>query len=143
LRCYQSVLNRRMAKSKDTKPELLVQEQLKKWSIQFDCHARDLPGTPDLVFRNDKIAVLIHGCFWHQHGDCLIARDISKMDSNWTMKFVKSSQYDVNIISELKNLNWKVLVLWECEIYSDVYSEAEKVIRMMFLNSLQSDVKSR
>ena len=65
------------------------------------------------------------------------------MDSNWKMKFVKSSQYDVNVISELENLNWKVLVLWECDIYSDVYSEAEKVIRMMFLSSLQVDTKNR
>lgn len=126
-----------MAKSKNTKPELLVQEQLKKWGVHFDCHAKDLPGTPDIIFRKEKIAILVHGCFWHQHGDCQISRDITRMEPIWIKKFVKSGMYDISIISELKNLSWEALILWECEIYSDVYSEAEKVMRLIYLNSLQ------
>jgi DNA mismatch endonuclease (patch repair protein) len=127
-----------MSKSKNTRPEMLIQDQLRKWSIQFDCHAIDLPGTPDIIFRNDKIAVLIHGCFWHQHGNCEISRDASKMNSAWKMKFIKSSKYDLTVISDLQSINWKVLILWECEIYDNVYHEAEKIIRLKYLNSLQS-----
>jgi DNA mismatch endonuclease (patch repair protein) len=125
-----------MSKSKNTKPEMLIQNQLTTWNIPFHCHAGDLPGTPDLVFRDEKIAVLIHGCFWHQHGNCEISKDLNKMDSIWKMKFVKSSKYDLKVITDLKKLDWKVLILWECEIYADVYSEAEKIIRLKFLNSL-------
>jgi len=125
-----------MSKSKNTKPEVLIQNQLIAWNVLFDCHATYLPGTPDIVFRQDKIAVLIHGCFWHQHGNCEISKDPNKMDSLWKMKFIKSSKYDLTVITDLKNLDWKVLILWECEIYADVYSEAEKIIRLKFLNSL-------
>jgi DNA mismatch endonuclease (patch repair protein) len=126
-----------MSKSKNTKPEVLIQNQLTKWSTSFDCHAIDLPGTPDIVFREDRIAVLIHGCFWHQHGNCEISKDLNKMNSLWKMKFVKSSKYDLQVISDLKTLDWSVLILWECEIYADVYSEAEKIIRLKYLRSSQ------
>jgi DNA mismatch endonuclease (patch repair protein) len=115
----------------------MIQDQLRKWNIQFDCHAVELPGTPDIIFRNDKIAVLIHGCFWHQHGNCEISRDASKMDSYWKMKFIKSSKYDLTVISDLKNIDWKVLILWECEIYANVYREAERIVRLKYVNSLQ------
>ena len=126
-----------MSKSKNTKPEMLIQNQLTTWNVSFDCHVTDLPGTPDIVLRDEKIAVLIHGCFWHQHGNCEISKDPNKMDTQWKMKFVKSSRYDLTVISDLKNLDWKVLILWECEIYVDAYSEAEKIIRLKFLNSLK------
>lgn len=126
-----------MSKSKDTKPELLVQEQLSKWNVEFECHARDLPGTPDLVLREDKLAILIHGCFWHQHGNCMIPRDIGKMDSNWQQKFIKSGLYDLNIMLKLNNLGWEALILWECEIYRSVYEQAERIVRARFLNSLR------
>ena len=132
-----------MSKSKNTRPEMLIQDQLMKWSIQFDCHAADLPGTPDIIFRDDKIAVLIHGCFWHQHGDCDLSRDVSKMDTSWKNKFIKSSKYDLNVISDLRNLDWKVLILWECEIYANVYSEAEKIVRLKYLNSLQLQTETK
>ena len=122
-----------MPKSKNTKPELLVQEQLCKWNVHFECHAKDLPGTPDLVIRKEKIAVLIHGCFWHQHGACSMSRDLEKMDSNWKLKFVKSSRYDLAIISKLKELEWEVLILWECEIYANLQIESEKIIRSIYL----------
>ncbi len=125
-----------MSKSKDTKPEVLIQDQLSKWQIDFECHARDLPGTPDLVFRKEKLAVLIHGCFWHQHGDCAMSADISKLNSVWTAKFVKSGLYDLRIINRLNEINWNVLILWECEIYCDVYEQAEKIVRAQYLNSL-------
>jgi DNA mismatch endonuclease, patch repair protein len=130
-----------MTKSKNTRPEMLIQAQLRKWNIQFECHGVDLPGTPDIFFRSEKIAVLIHGCFWHQHGDCEISRDASNLDSNWKIKFIKSSKYDLTVISDLKKLDWQVLVLWECEIYANVYRETEKIVRQKYLNSLQSQDK--
>ena len=132
-----------MSKSKNTKPEVLVQEQLSKWQIEYECHARDLPGTPDLVFRKEKLAVLIHGCFWHQHGDCSISGDIDKLNSDWTNKFAKSGLYDLRIISKLTEIGWKVLILWECEIYDCVYDQTERIVRARFLNSseLESAIK--
>ena len=126
-----------MSKSRNTKPEVLIQDQLRRWSLEFDCHAVDLPGTPDIVFRDEAIAVLIHGCFWHQHGNCKISRDPSKMDLTWKLKFIKSSKYDLNVISDLENINWQVLILWECEIYANVSLEAEKIVILKYLNSLQ------
>lgn len=126
-----------MTKSKNTKPEVLVQEQLSKWQIDYECHARDLPGTPDLVLRQEKLAVLIHGCFWHQHGDCSISGDIDKLNPDWTTKFAKSGLYDLSIITKLTELSWKVLVLWECEIYKSVYDQTERIVRARYLKTFE------
>jgi G:T-mismatch repair DNA endonuclease (very short patch repair protein) len=66
-------------------------------------------------------------------------RDISKMDSNWQQKFIKSGFYDLNIMLKLSNLGWEALILWECEINMSVYGQAERIVRARYLNSLRLD----
>src|SRR5689334_15582438 len=63
-------------RGKDTKPEMRVRRALHAAGLRFRLHARDLPGRPDIVFRSRRIAVFVHGCFWHRHADpsCKLAR---------------------------------------------------------------------
>lgn len=54
-------------KSKGTKPELLFRKAL--WNAEgrgYRLHQKDVPGRPDVSFPGRKLAVFIHGCFWHQ-----------------------------------------------------------------------------
>ena len=51
---------------KDTGPELALRMLLHRSGYRFRLHRRDLPGTPDIVFRSRRAAILMHGCFWHQ-----------------------------------------------------------------------------
>ena len=60
-------------RSRDTGPELLVRRAAHALGLRFRLHRRDLPGTPDLVFSGRRVAVLVHGCFWHRHPGCRMA----------------------------------------------------------------------
>lgn len=64
--------NERMsrARSKDTKPELLVRRLVHRLGYRYRLHLGDLPGHPDLVFPKRAKIIFVHGCFWHRHGRC-------------------------------------------------------------------------
>src|SRR5689334_3862068 len=58
---------------KNTRPEISVRRLLHRLGFRFRLHRRDLPGTPDIVFAKRRIALLVHGCFWHRHSGCRFA----------------------------------------------------------------------
>lgn len=64
---------RRIRKT-DTKPEVTVRRLAHALGFRFRLHRRDLPGTPDIVFPRLGKIILVHGCFWHQHKGCRLAR---------------------------------------------------------------------
>lgn len=106
-----------LIKARDTKPELKVRRALHGAGLRYRLHAKDLPGRPDLVFRSRRIAVFVHGCFWHQHPDasCKLARmPKSKLDF-WRPKLEGNRQRDVRTRSELESRGWSVLEIWECQ----------------------------
>lgn len=55
---------------KGTKPELIVRRLLFVSGYRFRLHRRDLPGSPDIVMPGRRVAIFVHGCFWHSHQDC-------------------------------------------------------------------------
>src|ERR1700761_6504327 len=59
----------RAVKSRDTKPELAVRKILREMAPGYRLHRADLPGKPDIVYGRRKLAIFVHGCFWHGH-DC-------------------------------------------------------------------------
>lgn len=106
-------------RSKDTKPELTVRKTAHRLGYRFRLHREDLPGTPDLVFPRHKIAVFVHGCFWHRHPSCHRASMPSTNVAKWTEKFERNVLRDVRSKSELEMMGWTVLVIWECEARSE------------------------
>ncbi|WP_184005987.1 hypothetical protein [Stakelama sediminis] len=61
-------------RSKNTAPEIAVRRLLHQAGFRFRLHRRDLPGCPDIVLPRHRVAIFVHGCFWHQHGGCRVAR---------------------------------------------------------------------
>lgn len=106
-------------RSRHTTPELAVRRAAHKAGYRFRLHRRDLPGSPDLLFPKHRLAVFVHGCFWHQHQGCRRATMPSSNASKWTEKFDKNRARDINATAKLEALGWKVLVIWECETRSD------------------------
>ena len=106
-----------LIRARDTKPELIVRRALHKSGLRYRLHARDLPGRPDIVFRKHRIAVFVHGCFWHQHPDpsCRIARLPKSNLEYWMPKLERNVTRDAEQLSELEAGGWRVLVVWECE----------------------------
>jgi DNA mismatch endonuclease (patch repair protein) len=101
--------------SKNTKPELKLRALLEAAGLVFDLHANDLPGTPDIVLREQRIAIFVNGCFWHGH-DCYLFRLPEDRRAFWKPKIEKTRGRDMRKRDALLAEGWRVLVVWECAI---------------------------
>ena len=99
----------------DTKPELAVRQTAHALGFRYRLHRRDMPGTPDLVFPRLRRVILVHGCFWHQHEGCKLARMPKSRLDYWRPKLERNQQRDREARDALAALGWDVLVIWECE----------------------------
>ena len=102
-------------KSRDTTPERMVRSMLHAMGYRFRLHRKNLPGKPDIVFGPRKKAVFVHGCFWHGHR-CRKGRLPKSNEAFWRTKIVTNRKRDSRQVKDLKELGWKVLVIWQCEL---------------------------
>jgi DNA mismatch endonuclease (patch repair protein) len=102
-------------KGKDTAPEHRARRAAHALGLRFRLHRRDLPGTPDMVLPSRRVALFVHGCFWHQHAGCGKARRPQTRPDYWAAKFKANTERDVRTSATLAAAGWRVVVLWECE----------------------------
>lgn len=102
-------------KGKNTKPEILVRKLLHSVGGRFRLHGKKLPGKPDIVMPGRRLAIFVHGCFWHRHQGCKRSSCPKTRADFWEDKFRKNVARDQRNISDLKRLGWAVEVVWECE----------------------------
>jgi DNA mismatch endonuclease (patch repair protein) len=105
-------------RSKDTQPELSLRKVLHGHGLRYRLHATNLPGKPDLVFPRYKAVVFVHGCFWHNHTGCKTATTPKSNTTFWLTKFEKNVARDEFVRAELEAREWRVFVVWECELAS-------------------------
>lgn len=103
-------------KGKDTKPEIIVRKYLFSRGLRFRVQVRKLPGTPDIVLPKYKTVIFVNGCFWHGHEGCKYFRLPKSNVDFWQTKITRNIERDTETEAELKNLGWKVIRIWECEI---------------------------
>lgn len=101
-------------KGKNSQPELLVRRLLFASGYRFRLHRRDLPGTPDITMPGRKIAIFVHGCFWHLHQGCRYAKMPATHPDFWKAKLEANVERDRRAVEKLKALGWRVLCVWEC-----------------------------
>ena len=106
-------------RGKDTKPELQVRRYLHRRGLRFRLHVRDLPGSPDVVLPKHNAVVEVQGCFWHRHPECEKAVIPSSNRSFWEEKLIKNRERDAMNHMRLRELGWRVFVVWECEITAE------------------------
>lgn len=99
---------------KNTRPELIVRRALFSAGFRFRLHRRDLPGAPDIVLPGRKVAIFVHGCFWHLHQGCRYAKLPATRPEFWRDKLGRNALRDQLAIEALRSLGWRVLVVWEC-----------------------------
>lgn len=102
--------------AKDTKPELLVRRLVHGMGYRYRLHRRGLPGTPDLVFPGRGKVIFIHGCFWHRHARCVLARLPKSRSDFWLPKLTANAERDARNVRALRRLGWGVLTIWECQL---------------------------
>ncbi len=101
--------------TKDTGPEMTVRSILHRMGYRFRLHRKDLPGTPDIVFPRRRVALFVHGCFWHMHG-CQKGRLPKSRLDYWEPKLLANRQRDERNVADLRAEGWNVAVVWQCEL---------------------------
>jgi DNA mismatch endonuclease (patch repair protein) len=103
-------------KAKNTKPELTLRKALWVNGYRgYRVNYKKLPGHPDIAFIKKRVAIFIHGCFWHRCPYC----DLPLPKNNaafWNAKFMANKERDNRKKVVLEEMGWRVLTIWECEL---------------------------
>lgn len=108
-------------RAKNTGPELHVRRALWADGFRYRLHVKDLPGKPDLVLSKYRLAVFVHGCFWHQHG-CKRSRRPASNQDYWNSKLDENINRDARNRKGLEDRGWTVTTIWECRLDDDTES---------------------
>ena len=114
----------RRVRHKDTKPEMAVRRALYAAGIRYRLHSKELPGRPDLVIPRLRLAIFVHGCFWHRHEGCPSCRTPKSRVEFWTTKFRRNVERDAEVKAAITSAGWDVMVIWECETHETEKLEA-------------------
>jgi DNA mismatch endonuclease (patch repair protein) len=106
----------RAVKSRDTAPEIAVRKLLRQFAPGYRLHRADLPGTPDIVYGRRRLAIFVHGCFWHGHDCARGARPPRENADYWQSKIARNRARDARNLEALAQEGWRTLVVFECEL---------------------------
>ncbi|WP_429910803.1 very short patch repair endonuclease [Glycocaulis sp.] len=106
-------------RGKNTKPELRVRSCLHTAGLRYVLHDKRLPGRPDIVFPSRRIAIFVHGCFWHGHEGCKKAKLPETRSDFWQAKIESNRERDTRNREMLEALGWQVRTVWQCSISDD------------------------
>ncbi len=106
----------RAVKSQDTGPERAVRKILTGIAPGYRLHRADLPGKPDIVYGRRRLAIFVHGCFWHGH-DCARGNRPPRANADyWGPKIARNRARDARALEALAALGWRTLVVYECAL---------------------------
>jgi DNA mismatch endonuclease, patch repair protein len=102
--------------AKDTNPEIFVRSLLHRLGYRFRLHSKKIFGRPDIVLAGRKTVIFVNGCFWHRHKNCRYAYTPKSRITFWEKKFILNIARDQLVYGTLRELGWRIVVVWECEI---------------------------
>ena len=106
----------RRVKGRDTGPEKTVRRLLTALGARYRLHRKDLPGKPDIVMAGRRLAIFVHGCFWHGH-DCARGARVPQQNRDyWLAKVGRNRERDIASRAALLAAGWRVEAVWECEL---------------------------
>jgi DNA mismatch endonuclease, patch repair protein len=129
--------NMRRISSKDTSIELIVRRFLYHKGFRYSLQNKKIPGNPDITFPKHKIAIFLNGCFFHNHKNCTLVKAVKTNEDFWKKKIQSNVARDIKNLELLKNKNWNVLILWECELEP---RKKKSVKREFVLEKLQEEL---
>lgn len=112
-------------KGKDTLPERLVSEALGSLGLEWECHARDLPGRPDIVFRSAMISIFIDGDFWH---GWRFPQWRDKLTEAWESKIEANRTRDERNHRKLRRMGWTVIRIWEHQVHRNLSRAVDRIV---------------
>jgi len=109
-------------RSTNTKPEELVRKYLFAHGFRYRKNDKRFPGKPDIVLPKYRTVIFVNGCFWHMH-NCSRSRLPKSNLEYWKPKIQRNIERDSGNYKALKDMGWKVIVIWECELKKRVREE--------------------
>ena len=103
-------------RGRDTRPERRVRSILTALGFRYRLHYAKIPGRPDIAFPGRRKVVWVHGCFWHRHPGCALARLPKSRLGFWKPKLEGNRIRDLRNEAEVRASGWDTLVIWECEL---------------------------
>ncbi len=120
-------------RARNTAPELALRKALRaSGHTGYRLHYAKAPGKPDVTFVGAKVAVFVHGCFWHGCPHCALRKPKSNT-AFWTQKFEANKARDARKVRELRKAGWRVLTVWECRLKKNAEAEARRVARALVI----------
>ncbi|MCU7835602.1 MAG: DNA mismatch endonuclease Vsr [gamma proteobacterium symbiont of Taylorina sp.] len=101
-------------KNKGTCPEIAVRKKLFHCGYRYRKNMKVEGFYPDIILPGRKIAIFVHGCFWHQHEGCKLAYFPKSNIEKWKNKFKLNKTRDFNAHMTLKVSGWRIATIWEC-----------------------------
>jgi DNA mismatch endonuclease (patch repair protein) len=118
-------------RGKNTGPERVLRAALTASDIRgYRLHYAKAPGRPDVAFVGRKVAVFVHGCFWHGCPHCQPVRPKTNKKF-WHEKLDRNKARDQRKVRELRTAGWRVVTIWECRLKKDVAKEVGRVAKAL------------
>lgn len=113
-------------RSKDTKPEEIVRKYLFSKGFRYRKNDARFPGKPDIVLPKYKTVIFVNGCFWHKHEGCKYFVWPENNAEFWRNKIMSNVERDKRKYEQIQQQGWRVLIIWECELKSQVRGDSLK-----------------
>lgn len=125
-------------RAKNTGPERAMRTALGSAGLRgYRLHYTKAPGRPDIAFVGRKVAVFVHGCFWHQCPHCQPQRPQANK-SWWCKKLDRNVERDAEKVKALRKLGWRVITVWDCRLKKNAARETQRVVSTLSKSSSRS-----
>lgn len=104
--------------------EVLIQQRLRARGLKFRRHVQSLPGRPDIVFQNAKVAVFVDGDFWHGWRLPVWEHKLSKF---WREKLHANRARDSRNFRRLRSRGWRVIRIWQHDMINALEKCVERI----------------
>jgi DNA mismatch endonuclease (patch repair protein) len=118
-------------RAKDTGPERMMRAVLSAAGIRgYRLNYTKAPGRPDIAFVGKRVAIFVHGCFWHGCPYCRPVQPRSNA-SFWRDKMDRNKARDLRKVRELRKAGWSVVTVWACRLKKMPHAQLERIIRLL------------
>lgn len=119
----------RANRRRDTGPELALRSALHRLGYRYRVDAAPLPELrrrADLVFRRQRVAVFVDGCYWH--GCPEHYRGPATNPGYWSGKIARNRERDADTDAKLRQAGWSPVRIWEHEALPDAVERVRRAL---------------
>ena len=129
-------------RGKYTASQRMLQSWLWAEGVPFRADVKTMPGKRDVILPKHRLAIFVHGCFWHRHKNCRFTTNPKSNPQFWKSKFARTIERDRENFRALKQLGWRAMIIWECAIREKSTAMRYKLRLAMKTAKLQQSSRS-